>query len=222
MFQQIDRQLASSALLLGALSSGRTRLAGLSPADGQVRSMCEVVSAFAVPVAWNAEVLEVLGRGAGGLAAPGKPIDVSACPALTLPLLGAIAGQSIEVTLTGVPPLPTLGQRALGQMGLQVMPLVGQPAALLVRGPSTLVPVSCDLVSADLSDIAACLLAGLACPGETTLVCSSQSEALACLAQVFGAMINVVSGPGRSTVCVIGEAELVGAEIEFQSAGSLG
>lgn len=211
------------ALVLGALATGRTRIMGVVEVD-EVLALVHALRALGVPIAKRGDVWEVLGRGAGGLAQPNGPIYLGSPETAVYPLLGAIAGQPIEVTLRAVtsPGQQPLSDvlKPLGQMGLQVLDGNRNHLPLTVRGSAALVPIACELISENGSLAPAILLAGLAAPGETTVVCEAMPDYAEALLNMFGAEVRFGLRGARRTITVTGEAELRGINVAVPAAAT--
>ncbi len=64
-----DKSISHRALILGALATGRTRIAGLLAAE-DVMATARAVDALGAEVTQKDGAIEVLGQGVGGLRAP--------------------------------------------------------------------------------------------------------------------------------------------------------
>jgi 3-phosphoshikimate 1-carboxyvinyltransferase len=214
-----DKSISHRALILGALSTGRTRITGLLEAE-DVMATAQAVAALGAEIERSNGVFAVKGQGVGGLRAPSSALDFGNSGTGSRLMLGVVAGHDMQVEFTGD---ASLRRRPMGRvlaplaaMGLQTdadedhatLPLV-------VRGTCDLLPIVYDLPVPSAQVKSAVLLAGLHTPGRTTvvepLVTRDHTERML---SYFGAEISVEDrGAGARAVTVRGDAELHGASI---------
>jgi len=215
-----DKSISHRALILGALATGTTRIAGLLEA-ADVEATAKVVAALGAEVERSNGAVAVRGQGVGGLRAPSSALDFGNSGTASRLMLGVIAGHDMQVELTGD---ASLRRRPMGRvlaplaaMGLQTDANTDcATLPLLVRGTSDLLPVIYDLPIPSAQVKSAVLLAGLHAPGRTTVI-----EPLAArdhterMLGFFGAEIATEDRGGSArAVTVCGDAELYGASIE--------
>ncbi len=169
-----DKSISHRALILGALSVGTTRIAGLL--EGQdVLDTAEAMRAFGAtvtrhgPGAW-----EVEGVGVGGFAEPDRVIDCGNSGTGVRLIMGAMATTPIAATFTGdaslnrrpmgrvTEPLALFGAHAYGRSGGRL--------PMTVIGALDPVPVRYTLTVPSAQVKSAVLLAGLNAPGETVVI----------------------------------------------------
>ncbi len=214
-----DKSVSHRALMFGALSVGETRITGLL--EG-----ADVMSTVAAMRALGAEVTrlgdgawQVFGCGVGGLAAPDDIIDMGNSGTGVRLLMGVISGQSITAIFTGDASLRSRPMERimipLRQMGVVFTAAEGGRLPLTMTGPSDLMPIDYRPPVASAQIKSAVLLAGLAAPGETTVV-----EAVATrdhterLLSHFGAEIRIASdAAGAKHITVVGQPELTGRSV---------
>ena len=211
-----DKSISHRALILGALATGRTRITGLLEAEDVVAT-AQAVAALGAEVSRVNGTIEVIGQGVGALLAPHAPLDFGNSGTGSRLMLGAVAGNPIEVALTGD---ASLCRRPMGRV-LQPLNLMGLEVEdarvtlpLNIRGTDDLIPIVYELPAPSAQVKSAILLAGLHAPGKTTVI-----EALPTrdhterMLGYFGAeLLAEERGEGRAiTVC--GDAELQGASI---------
>jgi 3-phosphoshikimate 1-carboxyvinyltransferase len=214
-----DKSISHRALILGALSTGTTRIAGLLEAE-DVMATAQAVAALGAEVERSNGAVGVKGQGVGGLRAPPAALDFGNSGTGSRLMLGVVAGHDMQVEFTGD---ASLRRRPMGRvlaplaaMGLQTdadedhatLPLV-------VRGTCDLLPIVYDLPVPSAQVKSAVLLAGLHAPGRTTVVepvaARDHTERML---TYFGAEISVEDrGAGARAVTVCGDAELHGASI---------
>ncbi|MGE0630144.1 MAG: 3-phosphoshikimate 1-carboxyvinyltransferase, partial [Hyphomicrobiaceae bacterium] len=168
-----DKSISHRALMLGAISTGRTRIKGLLEAEDVINT-ARALTALGAPATRTGDTWEVLGRGVGGLSEPHDPLDFGNSGTGTRLMMGVIAGQPITVKMTGD---ASLSRRPMGrvlgplkQMGLQVLDGDKDTLPLTIRGSSELVPIEYELPVASAQLKSAILLAGLSAAGETTVI----------------------------------------------------
>lgn len=169
-----DKSISHRSLILGALSVGETRIAGLL--EGQ-----DVLDTGRAMQAFGAEVRDhgggewsVQGVGVGGFAEPEQVIDCGNSGTGVRLIMGAMATSPITATFTGdaslngrpmgrvTDPLALFGAQAVGRAGGRLpMTIVGAADPVPARYTS---PVPSAQVKS------AVLLAGLNAPGETVLI----------------------------------------------------
>jgi 3-phosphoshikimate 1-carboxyvinyltransferase len=171
-----DKSIAHRYALLGALAEGTTRIARFAP-GADCRATLECLAALGVEVGRagaqndpDAPVVELVGRGLGGLQAPAGPLD-AANSATTLRLLaGVVAAHPFETILTGDQSLRRRPMRRiivpLERMGARIAAVDGDRPPLVVRGgPLAGIDYAPEVASAQVKS--AILLAGLHAAGTT-------------------------------------------------------
>lgn len=212
-----DKSISHRALILGALATGRTRIAGLLEAE-DVMATARAVAALGADVRHDGGVFEVLGQGVGGLRAPDAPLDFGNSGTASRLMFGVAAGHDMRVEFTGD---ASLCRRPMGRvleplttMGLQVE---GErdTLPLTVQGTQDLVPIVYDLAVPSAQVKSSILLAGLHAPGRTTVVeplpTRDHTERML---GFFGAELKIEDrADGTRAVTVCGDAELNGANL---------
>lgn len=98
-----DKSISQRGLILSALAEGESRIRGLLP-GGDPASTAGALRALGVEIppvsAWGDEV-RVKGMGLQGLQAPTDPLDLENSGTGARLLMGALAGQPLEVVVTG-------------------------------------------------------------------------------------------------------------------------
>jgi 3-phosphoshikimate 1-carboxyvinyltransferase len=214
-----DKSISHRALILGALSSRITRIAGLLEAE-DVLATAKAVVALGVEIERANGAFLVRGQGVGGLRAPSSPLDFGNSGTGSRLMLGVVAGHDMRVEFTGD---ASLRRRPMGRvlapltaMGLQTDADEDRATLpLKVRGTSDLLPIVYDLPMASAQVKSAVLLAGLHAPGRTTVVeplpARDHTERML---GFFGAEISVEErGAGARAITVCGDAELHGTAI---------
>jgi len=208
-----DKSISHRAFILGALSVGETRIAGLL--EGQdVLDTGRAMRAFGAevvrhgPGAWS-----VHGVGVGGFGEPDGVIDCGNSGTGVRLIMGAMASTPITATfagdasLNGRPmgrisdPLALFGARTHGRSGGRLpMTVVGAPEAF---GVEYTVPMPSAQVKS------AVLLAGLNARGETRVIeREATRDHTERMLAGFGAEITVETGPQGRVITLQGQPEL--------------
>jgi 3-phosphoshikimate 1-carboxyvinyltransferase len=211
-----DKSISHRALILGALATGRTRIIGLLEAE-DVMATAKAVAALGAEVRRINGTVEVTGQGVGGLLAPRSPLDFGNSGTGSRLMLGALAGNPIEVELTGD---ASLCRRPMGRV-LQPLNLMGLEVdeeratlPLKIRGTEDLIPIVYELPVPSAQVKSAILLAGMHAPGRTTVI-----EALPTrdhterMLGYFGAELFAEERGEGCAITICGDAELHGASI---------
>lgn len=212
-----DKSISHRALILGALATGRTRIAGLLEAE-DVMATARAVEALGAEITEVNGTFEVVGQGVGGLRAPDAPLDFGNSGTSSRLMLGVVAGNDLRATFVGD---ASLSRRPMGRvltplvaMGLRVEG-EGETLPLTVQGTQDLLPIAYDLPVPSAQVKSAILLAGLHAPGRTTVIeplpTRDHTERML---RFLGAELTVEDRmDGTRAVTVCGDAELAGANL---------
>jgi 3-phosphoshikimate 1-carboxyvinyltransferase len=214
-----DKSISHRALILGALSTGITRITGLLEAE-DVMATAKAVAALGAEVERSNGAFAVKGQGVGGLRAPSSALDFGNSGTGSRLMLGVVAGHDMQVEFTGD---ASLRRRPMGRVLAPLAAMGLQTGAdedhatlpLLVRGTCDLLPIVYDLPVPSAQVKSAVLLAGLHAPGRTTVVePMTTRDHTERMLSYFGAEISVEDrGAGARAVIIRGDAELQGASI---------
>jgi 3-phosphoshikimate 1-carboxyvinyltransferase len=214
-----DKSISIRALILGALTVGETRISGLLEGEDVLSTAAALRALGAVLDRRGGGHWRVQGVGVAGFAEPKAPLDFGNSATGCRLTLGAVAGCPITVALDGdaslrkrpmrrvLEPLERIGARTLASAdGRLPLTLIGarDPIPIVFEPP---VP------SAQLKS--AVLLAGLAAPGETSVIEreATRDHTEKMLAH-FGAQIAVEPhGQCGRRIALKGQPELVPAPI---------
>ncbi|MFD2173191.1 3-phosphoshikimate 1-carboxyvinyltransferase [Rhodobacter lacus] len=208
-----DKSISHRALILGALSVGRTEITGLL--EGQdVLDTAKAMRAFGATVIqhgpghWSVE-----GVGVGGFAEPADVIDCGNSGTGVRLIMGCMATSPISATFTGdaslrkrpmgrvTDPLALFGARAYGREGGRL--------PMTVVGAAEPVPVSYTTPMASAQVKSAVLLAGLNAPGETVVIEKTPTrDHTERMLRGFGAEVTVVATPEGNRITLKGQPEL--------------
>jgi 3-phosphoshikimate 1-carboxyvinyltransferase len=170
-----DKSISHRALILGALTVGETTIGGLLEGE-DVLHTAEVMRALGAKVERTPDgIWHVHGVGVGGFAQPAAPLDFGNSGTGCRLVVGAVAGCGITATFDGDASLRSRPMRRvltpLEQMGARVVASAdGDRLPLTLKGATDALPITYEspVPSAQLKS--AVLLAGLAAPGETTVI----------------------------------------------------
>ncbi len=214
-----DKSISHRALIFGALTVGETRIGGLLEGEDVINT-AKAMRALGAAVERTGEgEWRVHGVGVGGFREPRDVLDFGNSGTGCRLVMGAVAGCPITATFDGDASLRKRPMRRI----LDPVELIGAHAVQAADGgrlPITLagardpIPISYSTPVASAQIKSAVLLAGLAAPGETTVIESeaSRDHTERMLAH-FGADVRVeAQGDGRR-ITLRGEPELVPAPV---------
>ena len=215
-----DKSISHRALILAALAAGDSRISGLLESE-DVLATANALGALGAHVErldGDSNTWRLAGLGLGGLFEPEGVLDLGNSGTAARLLMGVVAGHDFTAHFTGDESLlrrPMDRVAApLRRMGARIEGRDGDRLPLSVTGAEPPVPIEYELPMASAQVKSAVLLAGLAAPGETTVIeplpTRDHTERLL---QRFGAEVRVEEvGAGRR-VTVVGEPELVPAVV---------
>lgn len=170
-----DKSISHRALILAAMTVGESRVAGLLEGE-DVLNTARAMRALGARLERGADgIWRIHGVGVGGFAQPAEPLDFGNSGTGCRLALGAVAGCPVTATFDGdaslrkrpmrrvLEPLEKMGARVIAQAEGGRLPLT-------LRGAADPIPIEYEspVPSAQLKS--AVLLAGLAAPGETTVI----------------------------------------------------
>jgi 3-phosphoshikimate 1-carboxyvinyltransferase len=170
-----DKSISHRALILGALTVGASTVNGLLEGE-DVLHTADAMRALGAMVERTGEgVWRIHGVGVGGFATPSGTLDFGNSGTGCRLALGAVAGSPVTVTFDGDASMRKRPMRRvldpLEKMGLRVIDVAQDGRLpLTVKGAADPMPIIYEspVPSAQLKS--AVLLAGLAAPGETTVI----------------------------------------------------
>ncbi|MEE9426866.1 MAG: 3-phosphoshikimate 1-carboxyvinyltransferase [Paracoccaceae bacterium] len=208
-----DKSISHRALILGAMTVGKTRITGLL--EGQ-----DVLHTAVAMRAFGAEVTqtgpgewEVHGVGVGGFREPEDVVDFGNSGTGVRLIMGAMASTGISTTFTGdtslrsrpmariTDPMSLFGAVAHGRDGGRL--------PMTIVGATNPAPVRYTLPMPSAQVKSAVLLAGLNTPGRTVVIepVATRDHTERMLAG-FGADISVAEGPEGQVITLTGQPEL--------------
>jgi 3-phosphoshikimate 1-carboxyvinyltransferase len=209
-----DKSISHRALILGAMTVGETAITGLLEGEDVHRTAAAMRALGARVTRGEDGIWRVRGVGVGGFAEPAAPLDFGNSGTGCRLAMGAVAGSPVTVTFDGdaslrsrpmarvLDPLSRMGLRTLGVAENGRLPLT-------VQGPAELYPIEYEPPVASAQLKSAVLLAGLAAPGETTVIeAEATRDHTERMLKAFGARITVKPhGKGRR-ITLQGQPEL--------------
>jgi 3-phosphoshikimate 1-carboxyvinyltransferase len=176
-----DKSISHRALILGALTVGETTVSGLLEGE-DVLHTADVMRALGARLERGEDaVWHIHGVGVGGFTSPAAPLDFGNSGTGCRLVLGAVAGCPVTATFDGDDSLRKRPMRRvldpLEKMGARVIEAAeGGRLPLTLQGAAEPIPIIYEspVPSAQLKS--AVLLAGLAAPGETTVIESEASR----------------------------------------------
>jgi len=194
-----DKSISHRALILGAMTVGETTVVGLLEGE-DVLHTADVMRALGARLERGGDgIWRIRGVGVGGFVSPAAPLDFGNSGTGCRLMLGAVAGNPVTATFDGdaslrkrpmwrvLDPLERMGACVLAEAEGGRLPLT-------LQGAAEPIPITYEspVPSAQLKS--AVLLAGLAAPGETTVIESEASrDHTERLMKYFGA--KIVSRP---------------------------
>ena len=215
-----DKSISHRALIIGGLAIGESIVHGLLEGE-DVLCTAAAMRSFGAEVtrdddgAWH-----IHGRGVGGLDEPSKVLDLGNSGTGVRLLMGVAGGNPITTFFTGDGSLvarPMARVSApLEQMGIRFVARDGGRLPLACLGPETLLPIEYTLPMASAQVKSAILLAGLAAPGETTVIEPHPTrDHTETMLRQFGATVRVEDrADGARVITITGEPELAGQVVQ--------
>ena len=213
-----DKSISHRALILGALSIGKTSITGLL--EGQ-----DVLDTAKAMQAFGAEVTQhgpgdwsVHGVGVGGFAEPEQVIDCGNSGTGVRLIMGAMATTDITATFTGD---ASLNKRPMGRVtdplalfGAQSHTRRGGRLPLTLIGAAQPVPVRYRVPMPSAQVKSAVLLAGLNAPGQTVVIEQEPTrDHTERMLRGFGAVITVEDTDEGRVITLNGQPELEGQNV---------
>jgi 3-phosphoshikimate 1-carboxyvinyltransferase len=215
-----DKSISHRALILGALAVGTSRISGLLQGE-DVLNTAKAMRAMGARVERTGPgTWQVDGVGVAGFAAPYAPLDFGNSGTGCRLVMGAVAGCPITATFDGDASLRTRPMRRI----LDPLALMGAEAAMTAEGgrlPITLagardpLPIVYRTPVASAQIKSAVLLAGLAAPGDTTVIeFEASRDHTELMLRHFGAQLaSVQDGDHGRKIMLRGQPELHPADV---------
>lgn len=207
-----DKSISHRALIVAALTAGRSRLLGVSDCEDVERTRA-ALGALGVTIVKNKSDILVNGVGLGGLRPPRTTLDLGNAGTGARLLLGAVAAHDLVVSFTGDESLTRRPMAALLEplhaMGARSQPMGSTTFPLTLQGTSQTVPITHTMSAPSAQIKSAILLAGLNTMGTTTVHESSRTrDHTEILLRQFGARVHTRLGKNSRQISVAGWHEL--------------
>ena len=214
-----DKSVSHRSLILGGMAIGTTRVTGLLEGE-DVLSTLNAMRGLGAKIDRPAPGEAVIeGVGMHGFVAPAEPLDLGNAGTGVRLLMGAVAGQDIEVVFVGDASLSKRPMRRITDplklMGAGISDRDGM-LPVTITGSATPLSVQYDSPVASAQIKSAVLLAGLNARGQTVVTEPAISrDHTESMLRHFGAQVRQETDPdtGRHIVTLDGEASLVAADI---------
>ena len=214
-----DKSISHRALILGALTVGETIITGLLE-GADVLHTADVMRALGARVERTGDqAWRVNGVGIGGFAQPAGMLDFGNSGTGVRLAIGAVAGAPVTATFDGDESLRGRPmQRVLDplqKMGARIVHVGDGGLPLTLKGAADLIPIVYESPVASAQLKSAVLLAGLAAPGETTVIeAETTRDHTERLLKHFGAKVTskAYGNHGRRIV-LQGQPELEPAQV---------
>jgi 3-phosphoshikimate 1-carboxyvinyltransferase len=215
-----DKSISHRALILGAMTVGRSEVSGLLEGEDVLHTAGAMRSLGALVEKQKDGNWTIDGVGVGGFSEPSGVIDMGNSGTAVRLLMGAVATHNFTTFFTGdaslcrrpmarvTVPLKKCGALFVGREGGRLpLAVTGSPAPL---------PITFELPVASAQVKSAILLAGLNCPGTTTVIepepTRDHTERMLCH---FGAEVTVTPRPlGGNEITLKGYPELRPARLD--------
>lgn len=215
-----DKSISHRAMIFGLLAIGETRVAGLLEGEDVLRT-ADAARALGAQVHHDGPGLwRVRGVGVGGLREPAGALDFGNAGTGSRLMMGVCGAHPITTTFDGDASLRQRPMRRildpLEQMGTVIVAQgEGGRVPLTLRGPKEAVPIVYRTPVASAQIKSAVLLAGLAAPGETTVIeTEATRDHTEKMLSHFGAQVAVSpEGAHGRRIVLKGQPEMVAAPI---------
>ena len=215
-----DKSISHRALIVGALTVGETTIGGMLEGE-DVLHTADVMRALGAQVERTGDqAWRVRGVGIGGFAQPARMLDFGNSGTGVRLAIGAVAGAPVTATFDGDASLRGRPMRRvldpLEKMGARIVDVAdGGRLPLTIQGAADPIPIVYEPPVASAQLKSAVLLAGLAAPGETTVVeAEATRDHTERLLKHFGARItSKAHGEHGRRIVLQGQPELEPANV---------
>jgi 3-phosphoshikimate 1-carboxyvinyltransferase len=215
-----DKSISIRALILGAMTVGETQISGMLEGE-DVLNTAQALRALGALIeqrggggAWR-----VHGVGVGGFAEPRAALDFGNSGTGCRLVLGAVGGCPITATFDGDASLRTRPMRRvldpLERIGARTLNSANGRLPLTIAGARDPIPIVFEPPVASAQLKSAALLAGLAAPGETTIIEreATRDHTEKMLAHFGAEVLVALEGQGGRRITLRGQPELAPAPI---------
>jgi 3-phosphoshikimate 1-carboxyvinyltransferase len=214
-----DKSISHRALILGAMTAGETVISGLLEGADVHHTATAMLALGAKVERGDDGIWRIHGVGVGGFRAPRAPLDFGNSGTGARLALGAVAGSPVTASFDGDASLRKRPMRRvldpLVKMGARLVSSDDGRLPLTLQGAADPIPIEYEspVPSAQLKS--AVLLAGLAAPGETTVIeAEATRDHTERMLKHFGAKVSVKSfGDHGRRIVLQGQPELEPASV---------
>jgi 3-phosphoshikimate 1-carboxyvinyltransferase len=205
-----DKSITHRALIFGLLTIGTTKIHGALDAD-DTRATADVIGKLGASV--NDDLSEVRGVGVGGLIEPQGALDFGNSGTGARLIMGLVASHAVTAEFTGDPSLMSRPMnrvlKPLADIGATWRDGADGRLPLTLTGAHDPLPITYELPVPSAQVKSAVLLAGLNCPGVTTVIESLRSrDHTERMLKHFGADITVADDAGKRIIKLKGYPKL--------------
>ena len=168
-----DKSISHRALILAALSIGKTKISNLLESE-DIKSTINVLISLGISIKKYKNYWIVLGNGTSGFIQPNGALDCGNSGTTARLMLGAVSTNPIVSTFIGD---KSLSKRSMSRvtnylkkMGAEVSLTQGDYFPAMVKGDFNLLPLCHEMVTASAQVKSALILAGLNIHGKTTII----------------------------------------------------
>ena len=215
-----DKSISHRALILGAMTVGETQITGLLEGEDVINTGRAMRALGATVERTGQGAWRVHGVGVSGFAEPAAPLDFGNSGTGCRLVIGAVAGCPVTATFDGDASLRSRPMKRvldpLARMGAHAVNVAdGGRLPLTLKGARDPIPIVYQPPAASAQLKSAVLLAGLAAPGETTVIeAEATRDHTERMLRHFGAEVAVVNeGAHGRRVTLKGQPELVPAPV---------
>ena len=215
-----DKSISHRALILGALTVGETNISGLLEGEDVLHTADDMRALGARVERTGDRAWRVHGVGVGGFAQPSRALDFGNSGTGVRLAIGAVAGAPVTATFDGDDSLRGRPMRRvldpLEKMGARVVQVADDGRLpLILHGAADPIPIIYEPPVASAQLKSAVLLAGLAAPGETTVIeAEATRDHTERLLKHFGAKVSSKPhGEHGRRIVLQGQPELAPANV---------
>jgi 3-phosphoshikimate 1-carboxyvinyltransferase len=214
-----DKSISIRALILGAMTVGETQIGGMLEGEDVLNTAQALRALGALIEQCGGGAWRVHGVGVGGFAEPRAVLDFGNSGTGCRLVLGAVGGCPITATFDGDASLRTRPMRRvldpLERIGARTLNSADGRLPLTIAGARDPIPIVFEPPVASAQLKSAALLAGLAAPGETTIIeREATRDHTEKMLTHFGAEVHVApEGQGGRRITLRGQPELVPAPV---------
>ncbi len=213
-----DKSISHRAIIMGGLAVGETKIEGLLEGEDVHRTAAALRALGADVRRHGAGSWSVRGCGVGGFGEPDDVLEMGNSGTAARLLLGAVASTRLTAFFTGDASLRSRPMQRvvdpLSQMGARFLSRGGSRLPLAIVGAADPVPIEYRPPVASAQVKSAVLLAGLNCPGRTTVVEPHPTrDHTERMLRHFGATLTVADEDGGRRITLEGQPELEGREV---------